>query len=177
MKYLVGVVALAAFAMAATGCFNTPNPQTGEPMYPGPDEYAAYGYTSDPSFAAYDPFLHGYYWPVPYYPYWHSGGDGDRDCDDGFCRSRIGKQPPYLSLTVGSLMERLPLWGSAEVAPRTLSAESAKAAPSTPSTTINPGLSTVNNSHIFSAQSAGFGGRGFHSGGFGGGGFHGSFHR
>jgi len=178
MKYLARLAAFVALALAASGCFNTPPPQTAEPIYPGPDEYAAYGYASDPSLGAYNPFLYAYYWPVPYYYYWRFGGDGDRDCDDGFCGPRRGKKPPHLPLTIGSLPQRLPPRTSAEIAPRTISARSAEPAPSTPSTILNPGISAVNGSHAASIPAAGFHSDGFHSGSFtSSGGFHGSFHR
>ncbi len=177
------LAALVALALAASGCFNTAPPQPAQLTYPGPDEYAAYGYANDPSFAAYDPFLYNYYWLPPYY-YSYYGGDGGRDCDDGFCGPRIVRQPPHLPWRVSSLAERPLPRGNVGVTQGAISTQPAESAPSTQSTTItSPGLSTVSDSHVFSAPSAGFGGGGFHSGGFGGsgfgggGGFHGSFHR
>jgi hypothetical protein len=82
---LASLAALAAVALTAPGCSNASS-QTAGPVYAGPAEYAAYGYPENP-YLAFDPFLYGYYWSVPYYNngYPGYGGDGDHDCDDGFC--------------------------------------------------------------------------------------------
>jgi hypothetical protein len=163
------LAALFAIALAAQGCFDSTT-QTAEPGYAGPAEYAAYGYSNDP-FATYNPFFYGFYCPQPYYYYSYYRGDGDRDCDDGFCGPHGGRKPPHLPLIATSSAPRVPLRENVEAAQRT-----AATAPSTePAHSI--GL------HSFSADgyrgagvpSAGFGG-GFHSGGFGGG-SHGSSHR
>jgi hypothetical protein len=164
------LAALVALAIASQGCFNT-SPQTTELAYGGPAEYAANGYSNDP-FAAYDPFLYSYYCPLPYY-YSYYRGDGDRDCDDGFCGHRGGRKPPHLPLIAGSLPARVPLRERAEVTQRT--GEGAQSA--APAPWISPRNLSADSYRGASVPSGGFGGGGYHSDGLGGGGFHGSSHR
>ena len=156
-----GLAALAAIAIAAQGCFNT-SAETSEQAYGGPAEYAAYGYSNDPfTFAAYNPFLYTYCFPQPYYYYPYYRGDGDRDCDDGFCGYR-GAGKPHPKVAVGSVAPRLPIpHGSAVAEPTQLRSG-------------NLATHSLGGGNV----SAG----GYHGGigpmhGFGGGGLHGSFHR
>ncbi len=166
----VGFAALVAFALTVQGCSDTSS-QTAGPVYPGPEEYAAYGYSYDP-YATYNPFFYGYYSSLPYYYYPHFGGDGDHDCDDGFCGPHGGSKP-HLPMTVGSLPHRLPPPNGAALSQRSvLTAQSTE-----PTGSINPRGLSAQDSHAASFPPSGFGGGGFHSGGFGGGGFHGSSHR
>jgi hypothetical protein len=161
-----GLVALVMLALTMQGCSQS-SLQTAEPVYPGPAQYAAYGYSYDP-YATYDPFFYGYYWSLPYYYHPYSGDDGDHDCDDGFCGPHGGGRPPHLPWRVGLSTERLAPRESTEVTQRSIvSAPSAEPANSN----LSAGYHTAN------VPSGGFGGGGLHSGGFGGGGFSGSSHR
>lgn len=156
-----GVTALAAFAIAAQGCL-TISTETSEPAYGGPAEYAAYGYPNDPfAFAAFDPFVYTYYFPPLYYYYGYYRGDGDRDCDDGFCGNRgAGKPHPKVAVGSGAPLMLIP---------------------------HGPAVAEPMQSHAGNFGSQSLGGAnvsqgGFHGGsaamqGFGRGGFHGSFHR
>jgi hypothetical protein len=166
------VAALVAFALAAQGCFNTATPQATEGTYAGAAEYAAYGYSNDP-FATYNPFLYGYYCPLAYYYYSYYRGDGDRDCDDGFCGPYGGRRPPHLPLIARSSPPRVPLRENAEAAQRTV----ATAPSSGPAPSISFHNFSVDGYRGATVPSAGFGSGGFHGGGFGGGGFHESSHR
>jgi hypothetical protein len=179
-----GLAVLVALTLASQGCFDR-SPQTTELAYAGPTEYAAYGYSNDP-FAAYDPFLYNYYCPLPYYYYSYYRGDGDRDCDDGFCGPR-GRRPPHVPLIAGSPPARVSLRESdvqetgespQAAAPaqwigrRTFSSDgySGNSVPSV-------GFGGYNGNSV---PSSGLSGGGFHSvggGGIGGGGSHGSSHR
>jgi hypothetical protein len=106
-RQAVFLAAIAVFVMGAQGCASN-SAQTVLPSYPGPDEYAAYGYPSDSTFSAYDPLFYAYLWPPPYYYNWYSGGDGDHDCDDGFCGPRGHGKPPHVPWRLALLPERQP---------------------------------------------------------------------
>jgi hypothetical protein len=166
---IMAIVALVVVASTNQGCSNTSS-QTAAAVYPGPSEYAAYGYPDD-LYATYDPFFYGYYWSLPYYYTAYSGGDGDHDCDDGFCGPEGGR-PPHQPWRVGSLPERLPPPERTEVSQRSIvSVQSVEPA--------NSNLSA--DSHAAGVTSSAFGGGEFHSGGFSGsamnsGGFGGGFH-
>ena len=84
---VVSVAALAAITMISQGCFNSAPPIYGGP-YGGPAEYAASGYPADPF--AFEPYGLNWY-PEEYYYYFPAHGDGDHDCDDGFCGQGRGR--------------------------------------------------------------------------------------
>jgi hypothetical protein len=156
------LAALIAFAFSIQGCANgssqTASLQTAEPTYPGPAEYAAYGYPDD-SYAMYNPFFYSYCCSIPYY-YYAGGGS-----------NWPPRKPPHLPLTVGSLPERLPPPGGTELAQHnTLTAQSTQ-----PASWTSPRISPSGDAPANGSSYGGFGGGGFHGVGFGG--FPGSAHR
>jgi predicted pyridoxine 5'-phosphate oxidase superfamily flavin-nucleotide-binding protein len=179
---LAGLAALATVALTAPGCTNASS-QTAGPVYAGPAEYAAYGYPENP-YLVFDPFLYGYYWSVPYYNngYPGYGGDGDHDCDDGFCGPHGGGKPPHVPVRVGSLAERLPPRDGTEVSQRSITSVRS-GAPANSNLSVGDHATSVSSSgfgggfHSGGFGGGGFGAGGFHGGGFGGGGFSGAAHR
>ena len=165
------VAAIIVFAFAQ-GCFNAPNPQIAETPYAGPAEYASYGYADDP-LATYNPFLYGSYCPLPYYYYSSYRGDGDRDCDDGFCGPHGGRKPPHLPLIARSSASAVRLRNNTDAAQPI----GATAPSSEPARSLGFVHSSGDSYRGAGVPSARFSAGGFHSGGFGAAGFHGSSHR
>ena len=167
LKTAAGVAILLGLALAAQGCFNR-SPQSSELAYGGPAEYANYGYSNDPfSFASYGPFLYSYWYPPQYYYYWNYQGDGDHDCDDGFCGHRSGKQPHPPRF------------------PRSLTARASNPERATATEVTSKGGAVAGPTHWLSAGNPSAGSyrsgiappHGFSGGGFGGRAGHGSSHR
>jgi hypothetical protein len=173
------LAALFAVALIMQGCFNSPPPlplPATEPVYAGPAEYMADGYENDPfsttPVAAYDPFLYGYYCPLPYYYYSYYDGVGGHGCVNGWCRSPIGRKPPHLPLLASEIPVRPPPRDSAKAAQQLADTARSEQA-SRPIGSINM---TADDNREGHGSTGGLGG-GFHTVGFGGGGFHGSSHR
>jgi hypothetical protein len=121
LKTAVGLPILLGFALVAQGCFDNTAPPSSEPTYAGPEEYANYGYSSDPFiYGVYDPFSFGYWCPLPIYYYWHPGYR--HGCDDGSCGPHGGKKPLR------------PVYPWPLAAPRSLVAQASNPEKSTPAT-------------------------------------------
>ena len=162
-----GMAILLGLALAAQGCFNT-SPQSSALAYGGPAEYANYGYSNDPfAFASYDPFLYSYWYPPPFYYYSNYQGDGDHDCDDGFCGHRSGNnaQPPRFPRSLAAR------------APNPERSTAADATSNGPTHWLSAGNPSAEGYRSGIAPAHGFSGGRFGGGGFRGGGGHGSSHR
>jgi len=166
-----GLAGLVAVALTGQGCCNASS-QTTVPVYPGPAEYAAYGYPDD-LYATSDPFFDGYYWWLPYYYYAYYAPPGG--CYGGWCGPHGGGKSPHLPWRVGSLPERLPPRESTGVTQRSIVSVQSPANSNLSADYHAAGVTSNASSGAF--HGSGFGGGGFHSGGFGGGGFSGSAHR
>jgi hypothetical protein len=185
---VTALAAVVALVSGLQGCFNStlpnvpPTPSDASLNYPGPDEYANYGYTNDPLlYAAYDPFFYGFGCPPPYYffsydPYYYRPG-----CHGGHCGPNGGKplRPVYPWPLVAS---HKPAAQPSDTAKLTaLSTPSELHLAPQPTISLNDDAPETGGSHSEASAAhvshwGGFAGGGFGGAGFGGGG-HGSFHR
>jgi hypothetical protein len=189
---VTALVAVIALVLGVQGCFDStlpnvpPTPSDASLTYPGPDEYANYGYTNDPLiYAAYDPFLYGFWCPPPYYFYPYNRDYYRPGCYGGYCGPHGGKPPsrpvyPWPLVASHTPADQAPN-------PARMTASSAPSelyvAPQ-PTVSLNDDEAATGGSHNEAAtahvsQWGGFSGGGFNR--FGGGGFgggsHASFHR
>jgi uncharacterized membrane protein YgcG len=176
---IFGVMALLAVMLGVQGCFDSTLPNA-PPSYPGPEEYANYGYTNDPLiYAAYDPFLYGFWCPPPYYFYWYNPVYYRPGCYGGYCgpHGRKPLRPVYPWPLVAS---HAPTDKEPNPAKATIVLEpSDTRVPPQPTVSLNDDNPSESSSHgeasmTHETPARGFSGGGF--GGFGGGGGHGSFH-
>jgi uncharacterized membrane protein YgcG len=193
LKFSCGIfplIAALAVMITAQGCFNStlPNAPLTSPnaslTYPGPEEYANYGYINDPFiYAAYDPILYGFWCPPPYYFYWYNPAYYEPGCASGYCGPR-GRKPVRPVYPWPLVAARTP----ADRAPNPARATAALAPSETPVTSqptvsLNDDGPAAGGSHgeattVQASHRGGFAGAGFsESGGGGSGGGHGSFHR
>jgi hypothetical protein len=177
---IFGGMALLAVMLGVQGCFDSTLPNA-PPTYPGPEEYANYGYANDPLlYAAYDPFLYGFWCPPPYYYYWYAPAN-ERNCYGGYCGPHGGKPPlrpvyPWPLVASHTPADDAPN----PVKPAIVLAPSDTHVPPQPTVSLNDDDPSVSSSHgepsmTPEAPAGRFSGGGF-SGFGGGGGGHGSFH-
>ncbi len=176
---MTGAIASLALVLAAQGCLNTTLP-TVPTTYPGPEEYANYGYADDSLiYAAYDPFVYGYWCLPPYYYYWYVP-PYDRDCHGGYCGPRGGRKPLRPVYPWPLVAAHAPANQVTNPAKATVAATLADThVPVQPTISLNGDEPSANGHHEEGSMTHGISDGGFHGvglGGFGGGG-RGSFHR
>jgi hypothetical protein len=185
---IFGGTALLAVMLAVQGCFDStlpnvpPTPSDASLTYPGPEEYANYGYTDDPLlYAAYDPFLYGFWCPPPYYFYWYNPAYYRPGCYGGNCGPHGGKPPLRPVYPWPLVASHTPADNAPNPArPTVVLAPSDTHVQPQPTLSLNDDDPSASSNHgeaslTHEAPAREFSGGGF--GGFGGGGGHGSFHR